>query len=422
MIEFMPVGDELKKLVDLKLLKELQALLHEEALAAPPFKPLTNLINVQQAVYRSRGEELLSDGRVGCIVVAGGQGTRLGVEGPKGCFPIMPATFNTLFGALAEKVRAASIRYGQPLKIAIMTSAQNHAATLAHFIVNGNFGLLPEQVAFFRQGQLPLLTSDGHLFLEAPGKIAFGPDGNGSCIHEFYQSTIVKEWEAFGIHFASFILIDNPLCDPFDPYLIGAHATAGVEVTLKCIERTNQSESLGLVVERKGKPSVIEYTEAPKDAWIERNEAGDLAYSIGNISLFCFSLSFMRNASEKKMPLHKAFKKTNYVATSGEVIVAKEPCIWKFERFIFDILAFSKTAQVAIYPRGDCFEPIKDKRSIEKAKNALIEFDRKAIETITGKKAPIGCLEIDAQFHYPTMELYAKWKGREIPDTPYVES
>lgn len=411
--------------IDLKVLKDQQQLILEPLPSKLAFTPYTKTVDVHRKVYKEKGKALLREGKVGCILVAGGQGTRLGFPGPKGCCPVTAVKQKTLFHYFADRVKAASLQAEHPLKMAIMTSPKNHAATLAHFLVNDLFNLDPNQIGFFQQSQLPVLNEAGELFLETPDKIAFAPDGNGSCIQAFYQSPLAKEWQDAGIHYITFILVDNPLADPFDPYLIGAHASAGVDVTLKCTKREDPEEALGLVVDVEGKPLVVEYSEISESDRHAKDDTGALLYSIANISLFCFSSSFLENAAKEKMPLHKAFKKSSYVASSGDVVSSTEPCVWKFEKFIFDILTFANTAQVSVYPREYCFAPVKDKtgkNSLANATEMLSSFERKLIESITGKTAPAVCLEIDPQFYYPTQALKSHWKGREIPEIPYVES
>lgn len=419
---FKPLTEEQKTRVDKELLNRLRAVLQEKKTPLPPFQPHTKIVDVNQAFYKEQGEALLRSGKVGCILVAGGQGTRLGNLGPKGCLPITSVKEKTLFQYFAEKVKSASVCYDASLKMAIMTSKQNHAATLAHFITYNNFGLDSSQISFFRQGQLPLLTPKGELFLEAEDKVAFGSDGNGSCFRDFFKSPIAKTWEEEGICYVMFILVDNPLADPFDPYLIGAHAATGVNATLKCIEREQTDEKLGLVVDMGGKARVIEYSEAPHEVWNLKDSDGKLLYSIANISLFCFSLSFLAAVANKELPLHKAFKKSNFVDISGAIIESSEPCAWKFEHFIFDVLDFSHSAQVALYPRNVTFSPVKNKGEIETAKISLTAFDRNVLETITGQAVPDSCLEIDPAFYYPTEVLLSKWRGHPIPDTPYIEA
>lgn len=398
----MPKTKKVEKKINLEIFKEQQKCLFENTVFSNLAQPYQKTIDPYQAVFEKRGKELIAEGKVGCILVAGGQGTRLGFEGPKGCYPLTAVKHKTLFQLFSEKLQAASLKVGHPLKMAIMTSQDNHASIQAHFMANDYFGCSPFQINFFKQGELPFLDTKGDL-IQQGNKVMSGPDGNGSSISAFFASPIAKEWEKEGITFINFILIDNPLADPFDPYLVGAHAINAVDASLKCIKREDIDEQLGLVVEVMSKPAVIEYMEAPRELW------KDPEYLIANISLFCFSFSFLVEAAKQKLPLHKAFKKE----------------VWKFERFIFDVLNYTHNAQVLLYPRKDCFAPLKNrtgKNSPETARAALTLKDREIIEAITGKMAPPSCLEIDPSFYYPTETLLTKWKGKEIPNSPYVES
>lgn len=392
---------KVEKKINLEIFKEQQRLINENPSFCDSVNPVQKVVDPYQECFEKRGKELICDGKVACILVAGGQGTRLGFEGPKGCYPLTIVKEKTLFQIFAEKLHAASLQAGRPLKMAIMTSTENHSLVQAHFMVHNYFGCSPKQIGFFKQGELPFLDASGELLKEGD-KVVFGPDGNGSSIAAFFASPLAKEWEQEGVSFVTYILVDNPMAEPFDPYLVGAHACNAVEATIKCTLREDLEEHLGLVVEIEGKPAVIEYMEAPKEIWNLQ------AYSISNISLFCFSFSFLQEASKQELPLHKAFKKG----------------AWKFERFIFDILKFAHSAQVVVYPRKDCFAPVKNKtgnNSPETAKRVLSFRDREVIEAITGKVAPPSCLEIDPQFYYPTEHLLSKWKGKEIPNIPYVE-
>jgi UDP-N-acetylglucosamine/UDP-N-acetylgalactosamine diphosphorylase len=389
-------------------LKELQQLLKRDENPPETFQPFQNIHNIASFKDAERiGIKALEEGKAGSILVAGGQGTRLGFKGPKGSFPVTPATNQTLFQYFTEKLKAASHRYKQPLKMAIMTSSENHEATTSYFSSHHFFGASPSQISFFKQGELPMLQEDGG------EPLAMGSDGNGACPEAFFDSGIADTWIKEGIEYATFILVDNPLADPFDPALIGAHIQEGVEVSIKCIRRTNSEEKLGILVAEKKIPKVVEYSEVPKPDWELRDPSGNLVFGVANISLFCFSLPFLRRVSTETLPLHPALKKI------GEVSV------WKFEKFIFDILPFSRSTQALLYPREITFAPLKNSsgdHSLETAQRALSQKDRKILEAITGTSAPSSVLEIAPSFHYPDQSLLAKWKGKLIPPSSYVAS
>jgi UDP-N-acetylglucosamine/UDP-N-acetylgalactosamine diphosphorylase len=403
------------KSIDRDVFAEERRLLKEEAFTssiAPPRH--TKRIDALSPLERERGLELLKAGKAACILVAGGQGTRFNASVPKGCVPLTAARHKTPFQLFAEKLRAASHLVKRPLEMAIMTSPLNHLETLSFFQEHKYFGCSPSQISFFSQEMLPLLTQQGDLFFESKGRLALGPDGNGAAIFALKQSGIAARWSQMGIQYATFVLVDNPLADPFDPLLIDAHSTSRVQATLKCIEREDPEERLGMVVEKEGNPVVIEYSEIPREAWDAKDTTGKLSFHVANISLFCFSLDFLEGAASKKLPLHKAFKRVDGQGTSG----------WKFERFIFDILPFASSTEILIYPRKICFAPLKNahgKYSLEFVQKALIESDRENLARITGVPTPEACLETDVAFYYPTQEILDKWRGKKPPEIPYVE-
>ena len=251
--------------LDLNLLKRQQALLlYPPAFDPAPLSPITTFS--PEPGDRERGLQLMSQGKVACLVVAGGQGTRLGFNGPKGAYPISLIQHKTLFQLLAEKTKAASKQVGHPLSLAIMTSPLNHAATLAYFEQNDFFGL--EQLSFFKQSLLPFLDSQGKMFLEAPDAIALAPDGNGSAFQGLFEAGIWGKWRALGIDLVNYVLIDNPLADPFDAPLIGFHARQGNEITVKGTPRLNADEKVGLLVQKNGSCKWLNIRNCPKmNAW-----------------------------------------------------------------------------------------------------------------------------------------------------------
>lgn len=399
---------ELQK-IDPILFHEEKSLIYKEEKKTENFSPISSFRKIDDLQTEELGLHLLKQGKVGCLLVAGGQGTRLGFDGPKGCYPITPVRKQTLFGYFAEKVRAASQQVKRDLPLAIMTSPLNHQEVIAHFEKNHFFGCKKAQISFFSQDLLPFLDVDGNLFFEKKGHLARGPDGNGSSIHHFVKSGLAKKWQAQGIESVVFAMIDNPLSDPFDARLIGAHAETKSDVSIKCVERIDVKESVGLLVEKAGKTFVVEYSEFPKDKWEAKDKRGNFVFPLANISLFCFSLSFLMQVSEKKLPLHKAFK-------SGA---------WKFERFIFDILPFAKKVDLILYPREICFAPLKNKEGMHSpitVQKALTDLDRKTLASITSLKIPETVQEIDPAFYYPTAEILKKWFKKAPLSSPYVES
>ena len=358
------------------------------------------------------GMTLIAEGKVGALLIAGGQGSRLGFNGPKGTFPISLIENKSLFELFAEKVKAASLCYGRLLRLAIMTSPQNHAVTIAFFEEHNHFGLDPSQLSFFSQSEMPFLDEKAHLMLHE-GTIAKGPDGNGSSLREFVRSGIWERWHSEGISYINYILIDNPLADPFDAELVGFHARNNNEMTIKCVEKAYAEESVGLIVNTNAGIKVVEYSELPDEERSSVAADGKLKHRLANISLFCLDMPFINHAASKALPWHLANKP---IATSA-------PIGWKFETFIFDIMPASTQVKALLFPRSQTFAPLKNEKgpdSIETVKNALLQRDHAQLSMLVGRDIPPGLLELAQEFYYPTQEMEAKWWEHPGPFEGYI--
>ncbi len=300
---------------------------------------------------------------MGCLILAGGQGTRLGFNGPKGTIPVTPLTGKSLFQLFCERAKAAGIRAGQELPLCIMTSPCNHTQTLDFFENHHNFGLSASQLFFFQQEMLPLLGDQGNWLLEKPGILAEGPDGNGHALHLFFTSGIWKKWQEMGIEYLNVIFVDNALADPFDPEFVGFTARAGVEVALKAIERSSSDEKMGMLVQKSGKLKVIEYFEIPSK---------DFSSSLSHTGMFCISMPFIQYLCQElkaELPLHFARKTATIFLDT-----IKSANVWKCERFLFDLLDFTRSSSVLVYPREMIYAPLKNatgEKSIASVKEAL---------------------------------------------------
>lgn len=390
-----------------------------ESKPAPSIGPLGEYAHISGDV--ALGQKLLAQKKCGCLLIAGGQGTRLSYDGPKGMFPVSVIKHKTLFQLFAEKTLAAGKQAGCLLPLAIMTSPLNHNRIVAHFEANSYFGLHPSQISFYRQNTLPFLNDKGDLFLEEKFSLAQGPDGNGSALKSFVDAGLWNSWHQLGIEQVHFVLIDNPLADPFDAELLGFHVAQKADVTLKCAQRLDPEEKVGLVVEQEGHIAVIEYSEISQKESQARRPDGTLKYACANLSLFGMSMDFIRHAAYENfpyLPLHKAYKAVKYLDETGRSRISEKPQAWKFERFIFDVLPFANAVKVLVYPREMCFAPLKNATgpdSLETVQAALQHLDKITYEKITGQAAPAQPFELSQDFHYPTPELLQKWHGRPAP-------
>lgn len=405
--------------LDKDIFRKQQAVLKNPPQLTPhPFEPFLDFNVAGSAEDEKLGKELIAQGRMGCLIVAGGQGTRLRLNGPKGLFPISVIRKKSLFQLFSEKIEAASRQANRPLYTAIMTSPLNHGITLTYFNAHAYFGLWERQLDFFVQNMLPFLDNDGNLFLQKKDALAEGPDGNGSALHNFWNQGLVSKWKDLGIEHLNFILIDNPLADPFDAELLGFHVRNKNDITVKCTLKTHPEEKVGVLVKQAGKVRVIEYSEMNENERNQTNADHTLKHACANISLFCISLSFIEKMCLERMPLplHAAYK-------AAPSLENKEHMAWKFEHFIFDILSLTDKVQALLYPRERCFAPLKNligADSPSTVQAALQRRDRQTYEGLFGKPAPEDPFELAQDFYYPTSSLIDIWEKKSLSNDRYL--
>ncbi len=392
----------------------------QKKLALHPAKPFSKEAKpYPRAAFkgnRELGEALLRQGKVGCMILAGGQGTRLGFDGPKGSFPVSPIKGKSLFQLFCERTKAASLWSGHALPLCIVTSALNHDQTVKYFQDNAFFGLSPAQVFFLTQEMLPLLDNRGHWMLESPGKIAEGPDGNGHALRLFFTSGLWEKWKRAGIEHLNVIFVDNALADPFDAEFTGF--ASYVDAALKAVERLSPDEKMGVLAECNGKLKVIEYTELSASG----------QFPLSSTGMFCFSMQFIAHLFQElnvELPLHLARKKAPILLGTSKGFVQEEAQVWKCERFIFDFLDHAQTSAVLVCPREKIYAPLKNAsgdKSAETVKQALLLHDREVYRALTGILPPEAPFELDPAFYYPKEGMREQLLSSRLSDQDYVSS
>ncbi|AMV38291.1 UTP--glucose-1-phosphate uridylyltransferase [Planctomyces sp. SH-PL62] len=313
------------------------------------------------------GEEALAAGEVGVVLVAGGSGTRLGFPGPKGTFPIGPVSSASLFQIHAEKLVALGSRYGKQPPLYVMTSPENHDATVEFFERNGRFGL--DHVRFFIQGRMPAVDlKTGKILLAARDRLAMSPDGHGGTLAALAgpgdagcEPSCLAEMGERGVQTLFYFQVDNPMVEIADPTFIGLHRQGQAEMSFKVVEKMTPDEKVGVVVLVDGRPQVIEYSDLPRSLAEKRGEEGQLAYWAGSIAIHAFERSFIeRLVGGLRLPFHRAVKKVPYVLPTGETVQPAEPNAVKFEQFIFDALPAAERFVIVETDRAVEFEPLKN--------------------------------------------------------------
>jgi UDP-N-acetylglucosamine/UDP-N-acetylgalactosamine diphosphorylase len=334
----------------------------ERAVSYPPQPSPQQARKYQEAVRL--GVELLHAGKVAPFVVAGGQGTRLGFDGPKGDFPISPVRNKTLFRLFAEAIAAASKKYRARIPWYIMTSPLNHAQTIAVFEANGYFGLDKSDVMMFQQGTNPCFAADGRILLADKGTIASSPDGHGGSLRALYKSGALDDMKRRGVEYISYWQVDNPLINIFDPLFIGLHALDNAQMSSKALAKAHPKERVGNFCLVDGRVTVIEYSDL-KDEQVEmRDPEGNLVFEMGSIGIHVISTSFVTelNADGFALPMHRADKRIEHVDSRGNMVIPPEkaPNGIKLETFVFDALPLAGRSVILQTVRGEEFGPIKN--------------------------------------------------------------
>ena len=321
---------------------------------------------------RESGKELISAGKVAAFVVAGGQATRLGFDGPKGNFPISPVKNKTLLQIFAESIAAVSEKYQTVCPWYIMTSPLNYGETKEIFGSNNYYGLDKKNIFIFQQGTLPNFGLHGRILLADRDRISCSPDGHGGSVKALYQSGALEDMKGRGVEFVSYFQVDNPLVNIFDALFIGLHALDGAEMSSKALIKTGPKEKVGNFCLVNGKVTVIEYCDLPDELAEKRNPDGSLVFELGSIAIHIINTSFVEklNAEGFSLPMHRAVKKIPYINQQGELIEPAEPNGIKLETFVFDTLPLASRSIILQTLRSEEFAPAKSAAGTDSAETA----------------------------------------------------
>jgi UDP-N-acetylglucosamine/UDP-N-acetylgalactosamine diphosphorylase len=312
---------------------------------------------------RRLGEEALRAGEVAVLLVAGGQGSRLGFDHPKGMFAVGPVSNKTLFQIHAEKVLALRRRYGKPLPFLVMTSPATDAETRTFFAEHNNFGLPAADVAFFCQGMMPALDlATGKLILEAPGRLFLSPNGHGGTLTALADSGLLERLRRQSIRHVFYFQVDNPLVKVAEPAFLGHHLRTRAEVSAKIVPKESPTDKLGNLVLVDGRCTMIEYSDLPESLAWQTDEHGRLRIWAGSPAIHVFDVEFLRRMVGEgvKIPFHVARKKVPYLDANGTVVQPERENALKFELFIFDMLPLADHWAIVETSRREEFMPLKN--------------------------------------------------------------
>jgi UDP-N-acetylglucosamine/UDP-N-acetylgalactosamine diphosphorylase len=380
--------------------------------------------NPEQKKATDYGKELIWKSKVAAFVVAGGQGTRLGFDGPKGNFPISPVKDKTFFQIFAEYIAAVSERYQTSCPWYIMTSPLNYAETTEIFRSNNYYGLKESDVLIFQQGTMPNFGFDGRILLADKADMACSPDGHGGSMKAICKSVAIDDMKKRGVEYISYWQVDNPLVNIIDPLFIGLHALDKAEMSSKAVIKTEPMEKVGNFCLEGGKLTVIEYTEfnelldsAGELQAKKRNPDGSLVFQLGSIAIHIISVDFVDklNTEGFSLPLHKAKKKIPHIDPHGNLLIPDEENGIKLESFIFDALQKTSKSIILETPRSEEFAPTKNATgvdSVETTRQMMVERAANWLEsahlTVPRKEVSDCLIEISPSFALEKDDIKAK--------------
>ncbi len=360
-----------------------------------PSRPTSDLQALYARALRT-GRDLVRGGKVAAFTVAGGQGTRLGYDGPKGAFPISPIRHATLFQLFAEMLQGILRRYSRRLRWYIMTSPSNHEETVAFFEANSYFGLRPGDISFFQQGQMPAFTHEGKIALAEKHRIALSPDGHGGSLAALAASGALRQMAADGVELISYFQVDNPLVHAIDPLFLGLHVETASEMSSKAVTKISDTERVGNFCVADGKLSVIEYSDMPDELARARNSDGSRRFDAGSIAIHILSREFVerltRPGSGVQLPWHRADKKVPQVDATGNLVQPVEPNAVKLEMFVFDAIPLARNPLVLYTERGEEFSPVKNAEGADSPATTQRDMIRRSARWLkqAGVKVPVN--------------------------------
>jgi UDP-N-acetylglucosamine/UDP-N-acetylgalactosamine diphosphorylase len=349
--------------------EELKALYAEKSSASlednvsSNLKPMPFKIAVDDLRYdfwKETGEILLGKGQVAAFLVAGGQGSRLGFDGPKGMFDIGLPSHKSLFQLQAERLLNLSARVEHPIPWCIMTSPLNHEATVNFFTEHDFFGYARENIRFFEQGTICALDPNGKAIVDENNRLALVPDGNGGCFRALSQSGTLAWLVEKGVQYVFLYSVDNALCRICDPAFIGALAAEGRSLSAsKVVHKASAQEKVGIFALQNNKPGVVEYSDLPENYRDMTNPDGSLTFDGGNIAIHLFKIAGLRKLQTSRLPWH----------TARKTVCGIEKC-WKFEQFLFDAFPLLGSMMPFGVLREEEFSPVKNADGNDSPKTA----------------------------------------------------
>lgn len=354
--------------------------LPEKGVITPLVAMQLDEIEAEKETYRNAGIKAIRDGKVGAVLLAGGMGTRLGSDDPKGMYNIGITKNVYIFERLIGNLMDVVNQTGSYIPLFVMTSEKNHDKTVDFFEKMNYFGYDRGYVVFFKQEMAPAADYNGKIYMETKSRMATSPNGNGGWFTSMAKSGVLDIIHENGIEYLNVFAVDNVLQRIADPVFLGAVLAKGCAVGSKVVKKAAPDEKVGVMCLEDGKPSIVEYYELTDEMRDARDKDGNPAYNFGVILNYLFRVRDLEEIMEKHMPLHIVEKKIPYMDEAGNFVKPEEPNGYKFETLVLDMIHLMDNCLPFEVIRNREFAPIKNKTGVDSVDTARALLKENGVE------------------------------------------
>ncbi len=337
-------------------------------------------IEENKAKYEEIGLGAIRAGKVGAVLLAGGQGTRLGSDGPKGKYNIGLTKEVYIFERLIRNLMDVTDKAGCFVPLYVMTSDKNHDETIAFFEEKNYFGYPKDFVKFFKQEMAPSVDFQGKLYMESADSLSLSPNGNGGWFYSMEVTGVLKDVKARGVEWLNIFAVDNVLQRIADPVFVGATIDSGCVSGAKVVRKADPEEKIGVLCLEDGKPSIVEYYEMTEEIINSREANGELSYNFGVILNYLFRVDQLEEISSQKMTVHVVEKKIPFIDEKGVLVKPESPNGYKFELLVLDMIHMFDNCLSYEVVRDYEFAPIKNKSGVDSVESARALLQKNGVE------------------------------------------